>query len=256
MKDMKTIDGQSEYPWAGTAAAICGAVSALMLFGQSLTAIYYIERTIATRKEEIDQMPIDEEVKAAEEESKVMEASYRDVTKWEILPFWTKFLQTVSLICMIVSCYMVLLFQDWCFAEYQLTYTIDEHLGGRWYNLVKPLGGVALILFTVSLFFISLFIWWAKIKAHQKYMERRGVNCSSLSYDKVDSGRDLNISSSESMSQDQVEDQTQDVESIRLDMQKDDEKEDSVPEIVTQNTDEVIESSATSNNRNLFSCDC
>ena len=53
---MKTIDGQSEYPWAGTAAAICGAVSALMLFGQSLTAIYYIERTIATRKEEIDQM--------------------------------------------------------------------------------------------------------------------------------------------------------------------------------------------------------
>jgi hypothetical protein len=64
---------------------------------------------------------------------------------------------------MIASCYMVQLFADQCFREYQLTYTIEQHLDGDWKNIVKPLGVVANLLFLFSLVLLYVFRSWAMV---------------------------------------------------------------------------------------------
>jgi len=42
-------------------------------------------------------------------------------------------------------------------------YTISEHLGGKWYNLVKPLGRYAMMLIVVSYLFLKVFQGWASV---------------------------------------------------------------------------------------------
>ena len=63
---------------------------------------------------------------------------------------------------MIACCFLLVGYNTQCFAEYDLMYTISEHLGGKWYNLVLPLGRVALLLTVVSYAFLSIFQTWAK----------------------------------------------------------------------------------------------
>ena len=64
---------------------------------------------------------------------------------------------------MTASCYLVTISP--CFAEYQLTYTIDEHLEGNWLNLVLPLGWIAILLFTASCVLLYIYYLWANLKA-------------------------------------------------------------------------------------------
>ena len=63
---------------------------------------------------------------------------------------------------------MVQFFQDLCFTRYELTYTIDENLGGKWTNLVKPLGFVAILLFLASLLLLFFFQSWATIESKKR----------------------------------------------------------------------------------------
>mmetsp|Transcript_6652 Transcript_6652/g.7651 ORF Transcript_6652/g.7651 Transcript_6652/m.7651 type:complete len:94 (+) Transcript_6652:1-282(+) len=88
---------------------------------------------------------------------------------------------------MIVSCYLVQFFLSSCFVDYDLTFTIDEHLGGDWKNIVKPLGVVANYLLLVSVVLLIGFRSWAMKKASKRiltgeviYPESR--ECSSTNY--------------------------------------------------------------------------
>eukprot|EP00957_Ditylum_brightwellii_P151830 11561377-Ditylum_brightwellii.AAC.1 len=56
------------YPWADTAATLAAALTALVQLAALLSATKYLELTIKTRGDELDAMPIDEEVKKADDE--------------------------------------------------------------------------------------------------------------------------------------------------------------------------------------------
>jgi len=165
MSSVRLDDGQLEFPWAGTVATICAAITAFVQFGSMVVAAYYLEQTVSTRQDELDAMPIDKEVKDADERSEAIESAYNEVTQWGTLPVLAKGVLGASLATMITSCYMVQLFADLCFAEYQLTYTIEQHLDGDWKNLVKPLGIVANLLLLLSVVLLYGFRSWAMVRA-------------------------------------------------------------------------------------------
>jgi hypothetical protein len=144
----------------------------MVMFTFILLAAYYVEQTVSTRADELAAMPIDEEVKRADEAGLALKAAYQEVTQWKDIPAVAQVTLIISLACMITSCYMVQLFQNDAFAEFQLTYTIENHLDGDWKNLVKPIGWVAIILFVGSILFLTLFKCWANGKA-QKLLKSR-----------------------------------------------------------------------------------
>lgn len=162
------VDGEygqeEEFPWADTMATVCAAMTGLMQFGSMVVAAYYLEQTVSQRGDELEAMPFDEEVMAADAALEDAKKAYEEVTEWDMVPFWAKSVLSGSLTCIIVSCYMLMSLQDLCFAEYQLTYTIDEHLGGDWTALVLPLGLVAIGLFLVSVVLLLVFTTWAKVR--------------------------------------------------------------------------------------------
>ncbi len=154
---------QPEFAWAGTAATLSAAAAAVVLFGFMLFAAYYVERTMREREEEVNAIPTDEDVQNLDGKTELFNEAYKDATRWSTVPSWAKFLLMFSVISMIMSCYMVQLFQEDAFTSYQLTDTIETKLNGDWTNLVKPLGFVALLLFAASLVVFSIFQCWAKV---------------------------------------------------------------------------------------------
>jgi hypothetical protein len=128
-------------------------------------AAYYLEQVVSNEADELDKIPIDEEVKEADAQGEKVNDAYTEITEWSSLPLWSKTLLLLSLITMIASCYLVQFFMSQCFTEYQLTYTIEEHLDGDWKKLVKPLGVVANGLLLASCFFLYIFRSWAMVSS-------------------------------------------------------------------------------------------
>lgn len=152
---------QLEFPWAGTMATVFAFITAVVQFGSMIVAAYFIERVIEEKKDELDAIPIDQEVRVLEEKTEEHNKAYEEVSVWQTIPFAAQFTLCISLSCMIICCYMVAFFS--CFRDYQLTYTIATNLDGDWLSLVKPLGWVAIGLFTASLIFFFGFRSWANV---------------------------------------------------------------------------------------------
>eukprot|EP00978_Attheya_sp_CCMP212_P008618 scaffold20255_cov64-Attheya_sp.AAC.1 len=159
------IDGSPEFGWAGVAATLAATLTAGVQGASMVTAAYYLDQTASQRGEEIDKIPIDEEVRVSEARAEAMNGKYTEVTQWTVVPSWAKGLLSCSVALMVTSFYMVNLFQANCFTEYELTDTIEEELDGDWTNLVLPLGRVALLLFAISLTLFYVFKKWATHKA-------------------------------------------------------------------------------------------
>ena len=172
MMSLEMDDGQPEFPWAGTAATVTTALAALVLVGFMLAAAYYVEQTMSSRAEELEDMPFDEEVKTANDADVLMNETYEEITQWGSLPVPMQIILIIAVACMISACYMVQLFQADAFEEYQLTDKIEELPDGDWKNLVKPLGLVSILLAAASLFLLVLFRCWAKSKARRLIRKR------------------------------------------------------------------------------------
>mmetsp|Transcript_9065 Transcript_9065/g.22249 ORF Transcript_9065/g.22249 Transcript_9065/m.22249 type:complete len:161 (+) Transcript_9065:3-485(+) len=127
----------------------------------TLSAAGAVKDTFEKNKEKIDAIPIDEEVKAADDIAQKENDAYSKATVWSNVPLWAKIALILSVASMIACCGMLVAFNTHCFAEYDLMYTISEHLGGKWYNLVKPLGRYAMMLIVVSYLFLKVFQGWA-----------------------------------------------------------------------------------------------
>jgi hypothetical protein len=168
---------EGEYGWAETAAALSTAVAAGVLFTNMILAAYYVEDTLTNRAEEVKALPIDEEVKALEDHETIMEHKYNEVTRWEVVPGVAKCILILSVLCIIVACYIVQIFRDQAFKSYVLTDTIDEKLDGDWKNIAEPLGLFSMALSVVSILFFQLFTSWASRKVSSE-LENEGIPAS------------------------------------------------------------------------------
>lgn len=151
------VDGNSVYPWARTLSTISAAFTALVQFGAMIVAAYYLEQAADKRVDELESIPIDEDVKQADEDRKGLIKCYQDATRWSTLPWAEKSCLRFSLACIITSSYLVQIFSESCFRIHSLTDSIEDNLDGNAANLFLPLGWVAVSLFMLSCVCLILF---------------------------------------------------------------------------------------------------
>jgi hypothetical protein len=163
MSSIVKDDGDPKYPSSTTLSAILAVLTALVQFGSMVVAAYYVGQVMNTRAADVDSIPIDEEVKAAEEKDEEDNMVYKEVTKWPNVPFYLRVILFFSLIMMMGSCYLVQIFQSYCFADFELTSTIEDDLQGNWMNIVKPLGALSIVLFFLSCLLLIIFSVWASV---------------------------------------------------------------------------------------------
>lgn len=121
--------------------------------------------TFQNQREKINAIPIDEEVNKADELVQKQSSAYTQAVAWQNVPVWAKLCLILAVLCMVACCSLLVGFNTQCFAEYDLMYTILEHLGGKWYNLVRPLGRYALLLTVVAFVFLNAFQTWAGVSS-------------------------------------------------------------------------------------------
>ena len=65
---------------------------------------------------------------------------------------------------MTASCYLVTIFASRCFRDFAINDTVSKRLKGRWQNIIRPLGVVAVSLFMGSCFLHLLFdcFWYRR----------------------------------------------------------------------------------------------
>lgn len=114
-------------------------------------------------KDELAQMPLDEEVLKADLAAEKQKEVYNNATKWEVLPFAAKGLLLTSTVVMVISCYMVQLLH--CFQAYELTSSVSDLDDGQWYNLMTGTGFIAVGLFLVSAVLLYIYQKWAACRA-------------------------------------------------------------------------------------------
>jgi hypothetical protein len=167
---IETDDGREMYPWAGTMGTVSTSFAAGVMFFNTFAAAGAVASTVKDRKKEIDALDYDEDVKKADEESAKVAVFRKRVVVWSNVPIFFKLCLILSVLFMMACCYILVIFSKQSFRDYDLMFTIDEHLEGNWMNVVKPLGRKALLFFFVSIVFFQMFSMWAS-RETEKAME-------------------------------------------------------------------------------------
>jgi len=176
MGSLETDNGLDLYPWADTMGAVASALSAGAMFYFTLSAASAVKDTLLNCKDEIDAIPIDQAVAKADADAVKWDKAHRKAVVWTNVPVLIKHALIVSVLSMMACVYLLIVFNSKCFREYDLMYTIKENLGGKWYNIVLPLGRWALGFFAVSyLLLAGVFESWAK-RETERVLKEEGTD--------------------------------------------------------------------------------
>ena len=88
----------------------------------------------------------------------------RKNTVWKRVPLAWKAVLILATALMTVSCYLVTIWASRCFRDFAINDTVSKRLKGRWQNIIRPLGVVAVSLFMFSCFLHVLFdcFWYRR----------------------------------------------------------------------------------------------
>jgi len=175
MGSIESDDGVDLYSWAETMGAVSSAFAAGVMFCFTISAADAVKTCLEKDKKEIEEILIHKDVEEAEEEAARKSRFYSRVTVWSSVPFQMKVILILALLSMMGCCYVLVLFNSQCFSEYDLMYSIREHLGGNWTNIVLPLGRVALLLFAIACALQYMFVSWATSKADTMERDEFGI---------------------------------------------------------------------------------
>mmetsp|Transcript_28788 Transcript_28788/g.54352 ORF Transcript_28788/g.54352 Transcript_28788/m.54352 type:complete len:839 (+) Transcript_28788:95-2611(+) len=153
--------------WAETLSTVCLSATGMAQSGSMLVAAFYLEKTIAENKDEIDAVEVDVAVEEADKKAKFFADDYHTVTAWPILPTWVKIWLLVALLEMIFSCYLTMIFSANCFETFEMTSKVADLPNGNAMNLFKAWGWVAIALFFISTVQFYIFKSWAGKKVKQ-----------------------------------------------------------------------------------------
>lgn len=159
---------QPVYPWAVTVSTIFLLGSGMVQTGSMVVAAFHLEKAVQTRGDELDAIPIDQEVFDADKRNESRNLLYIQLTQWHRVPYVWKKLLHLGVFFQLVSVYITLLRN---FSEpYALTNKPDDLPGGKWYNLLTFDGWVSLACFAASLLCWFIFRSWAfrQVDAYEK----------------------------------------------------------------------------------------
>ena len=109
-----------------TMAAVASALTAGLLGVFTLSAAATVKATFDTSKEAIEAIPIDEEVRAADEVKEKENDAYNKAVVWSAVPLWAKSSLLLAVGSMIACCAMLVGFSTSCFADYDLMFTSES----------------------------------------------------------------------------------------------------------------------------------
>jgi len=94
----------------------------------------------------------------------VRSEALRKNTVWKRVPLAWKAVLILATALMTVSCYLVTIWASRCFRDFAINDTVSKRLKGRWQNIIRPLGVVAVSLFMFSCFLHVLFdcFWYRR----------------------------------------------------------------------------------------------
>jgi len=170
LSSLETPEDGLEYPYAGTLGTVVSAAAGGVMFYFTIAAAGALKTTYETKKDELEKLEYDEDVRKADEESAKVAAVRNRVKVWSNVPCFMKMMLILSVMLMITSFYILVAFGSECFEDYGLMYTIEENLGGDWTNIVKPLGRLALLLSVLSYVLFWIFGRWLQ-SATEKAMK-------------------------------------------------------------------------------------
>ena len=192
-----------EKDWAGTAATIFLTATAAVQGGSLVCAAYYLDKKVEESKEARarepapaaraaraphsltpraapprnqlleDKSELDQEVLELDKQAAKKKMVLAVVSDWSKLPTPARATLILASVLMILSTYMITCLT--CFQKYQVNYTIDCHLGGKWYRLVTwPYGWGALALWGLAVIIWYAFSVWEGRRV-KKYIDENGL---------------------------------------------------------------------------------
>jgi len=151
-----------------TAVAVAGALQVAVM----IAAGYYIQSTVELEYDALQkERPQDHDVIALEKESADKDALFQERTKLPTLPDHVRGMLVAGIASSYASC--LLLAGPWkmfwgiaCFRKFEITSTVEEALGGNPFEMVQPLGWIAIALCLLSTGLLAGFYSWAQNHVH------------------------------------------------------------------------------------------
>jgi len=157
------------------------AVASGVMFASLVASAYFIEDTAEKHREELEQLPRDEEVDAQDAVKEEKSRVFNEVTAWKpaedtayTMPLWMRANLVLGAGLQVVTCYVAQFFASRCFVPFQMTDSIEEDLDGDWTRVVRPLGRFILLLWCVSVLNLLLFRFWAGTRVKAYHAAREG----------------------------------------------------------------------------------
>ena len=127
------------------------ALAFISMMATSLSAVYFMEKTIEDKREELDAIPLDEEVLVLEEQQKAKEEAYAAVTQWEVLKPVSKYALVIAAVSGILSCQLGVVLSQRSFASFSVSCPVAVK------DVVKPTGWISIALITICYLSIKVF---------------------------------------------------------------------------------------------------
>ena len=135
--------------YAQVASVLSVACAAAVQTGSLVVAAVELDKQMAARKDELDDVPIDEEVRAADDADAERRRRLAANTRWARVPGTWRAALAAATVFMTASSYLCTYWSSDCFREFAIDDSVAKRLG-HWSRILKPPGVFALALFTVS----------------------------------------------------------------------------------------------------------
>jgi hypothetical protein len=154
-------------------------MSVVTAFVQSaglLAGMYYIEKTSAAHRRELDEEPPDREVLVIDERKRRRAEGRAAVTEWTTLPFGTRATLAASTSLIVVSYWGILyapsaLPPETIVKDYVLTDCVSQKLDGKAWTVVTRAGWVLLGMFAAACVGLWGFGRWAEARTDEALKE-------------------------------------------------------------------------------------
>lgn len=157
-----------------TLNSIALAMTFVSMLFTATSALYFMENTIATKREILDAMPIDKEVEELEEDSQARTEAYESVTRWGNLSKPMRAYITISAISGALSCQLGVVLAQRSFESFTVSCPIPL------VDVVKPTGWVSIGLIIVSIVSLSRFRSIANRRVEVKLRMIRDAHAGAL----------------------------------------------------------------------------
>lgn len=141
---------------------VIASIAGLITGGMFVGCLAVVEWATQHYADEIAAMPLDEEVKAAEEASAIEKAKYLRATAWKHVPTLYRIFLVAGASMMVASCFLFAFQGSSCFVSVKVSMDVYAvPLCGSLFNLVKPLGYVGMALQLGGCLCLFAFKKWA-----------------------------------------------------------------------------------------------